>query len=44
MVVGCYVGADFAGLWGHINPQDPICAKISTVFVVTFSNFPLLWV
>ena len=30
--------------WGHDNPQDPILYKNGTGFVVTFSNFPLLWV
>ena len=44
IVVGCYENADFAGLWGHENPQDPICDRSRTIFVVTFSNFPLLWV
>ena len=44
LVVGFYADADFAGLWGHENPQDPICARSRTVFVVTLSNFPLLWV
>ena len=39
-----YADAYFAGLWGHEDPQDPICARSITVFVVTFSNFPLLWV
>ena len=24
MVVNCYADADFAGLWLHENPQDPI--------------------
>ena len=32
------------GLWGHEDPQDPICARIRTEFLVTFSNVPLLWV
>ena len=27
----CYADADFAGLWGHEDPQDPICSR----FVVT---------
>ena len=36
LVVGCYADADFAELWGHENPQDPICARSRTVFVVTF--------
>ena len=44
LVVDCYDDADFAGLWGHEDPQDPICAIIRTGFVVNFSNFPLLWV
>ena len=44
LVVDCYVDADFAGLWGHENPQYPICARSRTGFVVTFSSCPLLWV
>ena len=44
LVVDCYADADFAGLWGHEDPQDPICARIRTGFVVTFDNSYLLWV
>ena len=44
LVVDCYADADFAGLWGHEDPQDPIFARSRTGFVVTFSNCPLLWV
>ena len=44
LVVDCYADADFAGMWGHEDPQDPICARSRTGFVVTFSNCPLLWV
>ena len=44
LVVGCYVDADFAGLWGHADPQDPICARSRTGFVVFFANCPILWV
>ena len=43
-MVYCYADANFAGLWGHESPQDPICARSRTVFVVTFSNCPMLWV
>ena len=39
LVVDCYSDADFAGLWGHEYPQDPIYARIRTVFVVTFAKF-----
>ena len=44
LVVCCYSDVDFAGLWGHENPQDPIFAKSRTGFVVTFDNFLILWV
>ena len=44
LVVDCYADADFAGLWVHEDPQDPIFARSRTGFVVTFDNCPLLWV
>ena len=44
LVVDCYAAADFAGLRGNENPQEPICARSRTGFVVTFANFTLLWV
>ena len=44
LVVDCYADANFAGLWGHEDPQDPIGARSRTGFVITFANFPLLWV
>ena len=44
LVVDCYAYADFAGLWGHKDPQDLICDRSRTGFVVTFDNFPLLLV
>ena len=30
LVVDCYSDADFARLWGHEDPQDPICARSRT--------------
>ena len=42
LMLGFYADADFPGLWGHEDPQDPICSRSRTVFVVTFSNCPLL--
>ena len=44
LVVGCYADADFLGLWGHEDPQDPIYARSRNGFEVTFANCPLLWV
>ena len=44
LVLDFYADADFAGLWGHENPQDPICDRSRNGFVVTFANCPLLWV
>ena len=43
LMVDRYADADFAGLWGHEDPQDHICARSKTGFVVTFSYCPLLW-
>ena len=43
LVVDCYFEAYF-GLWGHENPQDPICARSRTGFVVKFTNCTILWV
>ena len=42
--VDCYVDADFAGLWGHEDPLDPICVRSRTGFVITMANCPLVWV
>ena len=44
IVMECYADTYFAGLWGHENPQYPIYDRSRTGFVVTFSNFLLLWV
>ena len=30
LVVDFYADEDFDGLWGHGNPQDPICARSRT--------------
>ena len=35
LVVDCDFDAYFAGLWGHENPQDTICARSRTVYMVT---------
>ena len=40
----CYADEYFAGLGVHENPQEPIFARSRTGFVVTFANFPLLWI
>ena len=43
LVLGFYADTVFVGLWGHENPQYHICAKRRTLFVVTFTNCPILW-
>ena len=42
--VDCYVDSDFAGLYGHEDSDDPICAKSRTGYVITFANCPIIWV
>ena len=44
LVVDFYADAKFAGMWGHENSQDPICASSRTGFVITFYNCHILWV
>ena len=44
LAVDCYADTDFVELWGHEIPQDPICARSRNGFVVTFVNYPMLWV
>ena len=41
LLVYCYADADFAGLWGHEDPQDAIFHRSITVFVVIFANCPV---
>ena len=33
--IDSYPDADFAGLWGYENPQDPHCARSRTGYVIT---------
>ncbi|MGH7955130.1 MAG: reverse transcriptase domain-containing protein [Gloeomargaritales cyanobacterium] len=40
----CYVDADFAGLWGHEDSQDPISTRSRTGYVLIFAGCPILWV
>ena len=44
MVMYCRIGAYFAWLWGHDNPEGPIFTNSRAIFVVTFSNCPLFMV
>ena len=40
----CYVDADFAGLYGYEDVQDPICVKSRTGYVFTLGGNPIHWV
>lgn len=41
--VDCYPDADFAGLYGHEDNQDPHCARSRTGFVILAFGCPILW-
>ena len=41
--VDCYVDADFCGLWGVEEPDDPIVAKSRTGFIINLAGCPLMW-
>lgn len=39
----CFCDADFAGLWGAEDEQDPICVRSRTGYVITIGGAPVLW-
>jgi hypothetical protein len=39
----CAVDADFAGLYGYEDEQDPISVKSRTGFIITLHGFPIIW-
>ena len=39
----CYVDADFAGLHGYEDDQDPVSVKSRTGFVLTLFGCPIIW-
>ena len=41
--LNCYVDADFAGLWGYEDEQDPVCVKSRTGFTLTLFGCPIIW-
>ena len=41
--LNCYVDADFAGLWGHEDEQDPVSVKSRTGFTLTLFGCPIIW-
>ena len=41
--VDCYPDADFAGLYGHEDVQDPHCARSRTGYVILAFGCPILW-
>ena len=43
LTLDAYVDADFAGLYGHEDPTDPVSVKSRTGFVITIGGCPLLW-
>jgi hypothetical protein len=38
-----FVDADFAGGWGYENPNDPICVKSRTGFLIEVMGCPIQW-
>jgi len=33
----------FAGMFGHEDHTDPVCAKSWTGFIITFADCPVFW-
>ena len=43
LAIDMYVDADFAGLWGIEDPDDPTSVKSRTGFVIMIGGCPVLW-
>lgn len=41
--INAYPDADFAGLYGYEDNNDPVCVRSRTGFVITAANCPVLW-
>jgi hypothetical protein len=41
--IDCYPDADFAGLYGHEDSQDPHCARSRTGYIIFAFGCPVLW-
>jgi hypothetical protein len=41
--IDCYVDADFAGMWGYEDHNDPSCVKSRTGYVISIANCPVIW-
>lgn len=39
----CYVDADFAGLYGAEDPDDPISVRSRTGFIIALGDNPVIW-
>jgi hypothetical protein len=42
-VLNLWVDADFAGLWGKEDPEDPACVRSRTGFLLTLGDTPVIW-
>ena len=41
--VDAYPDADFAGLYGYEDVQDPSCTRSRTCFIITVAGCPVFW-
>jgi hypothetical protein len=42
--IECFVDADFAGLWSYEDPNDPVCVRSRTGFVICLCGCSVSWV
>ena len=43
MDITAYVDADFAGLWGVEDSNDPVCVRSRTGYVLLVGGIPVIW-
>ena len=44
LTVDCFVDSNFAGQWNAEDPENPLCVKSQTGYVLMVGNCPVHWV
>ena len=43
ITLDCFCDADFAGLWGYEDDQDPVCVRSRTCYVMAMGGCTIHW-
>ncbi len=43
LIINSFPDTNFAGVFGHEAIDDPVCVKSRNGYVITVSNYPIMW-